>query len=196
MTTTTPVRDWVDPTCPWAWQTSVWLRGLRDAGVITLGWNVFSLELSAMPGEPFDVVASRASEALRALVLAATDGGPQGFERLYEAMGLRIHARREGISPEVVRAAAADVGMPGVIDRAIADDKWSHAVVAAHGEAHELGVFGVPTISIAGSKVIYGPVVARPPSGSDALALWEHTRWLAERKDFFELKRWRDQRPD
>jgi hypothetical protein len=32
--------------------------------------------------------------------------------------------------------------------------------------------------------------MALAPEAEDAVELWEHTLWLAERPDFFELKRW------
>ena len=43
----TPVIVWVDPSCPWAWQTARWLRDLRDQGVVRLRWRLYSLELNA-----------------------------------------------------------------------------------------------------------------------------------------------------
>jgi predicted DsbA family dithiol-disulfide isomerase len=50
----TPVRLWVDPSCPWAWQGAVWLRRLQDAGLVELDWRIFSLELnSSEPDTPF-----------------------------------------------------------------------------------------------------------------------------------------------
>jgi hypothetical protein len=43
---------------------------------------------------------------------------------------------------------------------------------------------------------VYGPVFALAPEGDEAVQLWEHTMWLIERPDFFEMKRWpRDVRP-
>lgn len=44
------VDFWTDPTCPWAWQTSKWVRTLRDAGLVDVKWRIFSLELLAASG--------------------------------------------------------------------------------------------------------------------------------------------------
>ena len=41
------IRLWIDPACPWAWQTALWLRDLRDRGVLSLEWKLFSLELNS-----------------------------------------------------------------------------------------------------------------------------------------------------
>jgi predicted DsbA family dithiol-disulfide isomerase len=189
------VRIWIDPTCPWAWQTAKWARALRDDGVIDLEWSLFSLELQAMPDTPFDEAARRGGEALRSLALARSTGGPKGFERLYVAIGSHLHDRRERISGDVIRAAAVEAAMEGVVDDAISDDRWSSQITTEFAEARGLGVFGVPTISIDGTKPMFGPVFALAPTGPDAPTWLQHVRWLAERDDFFELKRLRDRKP-
>ena len=57
-------------------------------------------------------------------------------------------------------------------------------------DARGRSVFGVPTLQSADTKVLYGPIMALAPQGEEADRMWEHTLWLAERDDFFELKRW------
>ena len=59
----------------------------------------------------------------------------------------------------------------------------------------EVGAFGVPTIVLPSSKGVFGPVTAVAPEGEEAGELWDHVRWLADREDFFELKRSRDRKP-
>ena len=190
-----PVYLWVDPTCPWAWQTSVWLRRLRDDGLVSIKWALFSLEIQAMPDSPFEEIAVRGGEALRALVLVRSEDGQAAFEHLYDSIGTRMHAAKERISPEMVRAAAAAAGLPEAIDRAVAVEETIEAVRTEHETAVEAGVFGVPTIQIEGTKPMFGPVFALAPEGEDVLTVWEHVRWLAARDDFYELKRWRDRKP-
>ena len=190
------VRIWIDPTCPWAWQTAKWARALRDDGVIDLEWSLFSLELQAMPDAPFDEATTRGGDALRGLALARSTGGAPAFERLYVAIGSLVHDRREPISPDIVRAAAVDAGMDGVVQGALADGRCADEVAAEFAGAHREGVFGVPTISIDGTKPLFGPVfAAAPPDPAERAAMFEHVRWLAQRGDFFELKRLRDRRP-
>jgi 2-hydroxychromene-2-carboxylate isomerase len=53
--------------------------------------------------------------------------------------------------PENVLAAARDAGLdPGAVERAVADPEIKLALREATDEAHRLGVFGVPTLAIAG----------------------------------------------
>ena len=65
------LRVWVDPGCPWAWQTVRWLRDLRDRGVVRLTWQLFALEVnSSPPGTTFQDAAVKYGDALLALSLA------------------------------------------------------------------------------------------------------------------------------
>ena len=195
--TPTPVGLWIDPGCPWAWQTAVWLRRLAVAGRVELDWRLFSLELNALPPQtPFWEACQRDGEALVALALARREGGNPAAERLYDAIGRRLHVDKQEPSPEVVRAAAEDAGMPGIVDRAVAINELTEEITQEFLDARGRSVFGVPTLQIGTAKVLYGPIMALAPEGEDADRMWEHTRWLAERGDFFELKRWpRDIRP-
>ncbi len=131
-----------------------------------------------------------------ALALARREGGNPAFERLYDAIGRRLHVEKQEPSPEVVRAAADEAGMPDIVDRAVAMGELTEEIAQEFVDARDRSVFGVPTLQIGDTKVLYGPIMALAPQGEDADRMWEHTRWLAERDDFFELKRWpRDIRP-
>lgn len=196
MTDPAPVRIWVDPSCPWAWQTSLWLRDLRERGLITLSWSLFSLELNASAaGTPFWDACPRHGEALIALALARREGGEAGFEALYAELGERVH-EQDGETHEQIALAAANAGMDGLPERARSVPDLEDEVTREFQEARMQDVFGVPTLRISQDKVVYGPLVALPPRGDDAVALWEQTKGLSARADFFELKRWpRDVRP-
>lgn len=192
-----PVGLWVDPGCPWAWQGAVWLLRLAEAGHVELDWRIFSLELnSSEPDTPFWEACQRHGEALVALALARREGGNEAFERLYATLGRRLHIEQQEPSAALVRAAATEAGMPEVVERAITMSGLTEEIQREFQDARDRSVFGVPTLAIADTKVVYGPLFALAPEGEDAQRLWEHTLWLAERPDFFELKRWpRDIRP-
>lgn len=196
--TALPIVDlWVDPDCPWAWETAAWLRDLRDRGLIRLHWHLFSLELnSSESGTDFWTASPRDGEAHVALMLARQEGGDDAFEALYEAIGRRLHEQREPRTPELVHKAAADAGFEGLAERAVADPHLPERVTAEYRAARDGDIFGVPTMTVNGSKPLYGPIIPLAPTGEDALSWWSHVRWLVERPDFFELKRWpRNQRP-
>ena len=50
------------------------------------------------------------------------------------------------------------------------------------------GGFGVPIITIDGSRALFGPVVVPAPDGEDALRLWELTRLYTQIPGLYEMK--------
>jgi predicted DsbA family dithiol-disulfide isomerase len=199
--TPTNVTVWTDPSCPWAWQASRWLRHLQQQDLIRISWRLFSLEVNAVRESDarapvsFREAAAVHGDALLALRLTLQER-PDAFEDLYASIGERLHERREEDSRELVREAASEAGLSELAERAFEMADLGEEIVREHEEAREQSVFGVPTLRIEGSKVAYGPLIALAPHGRDAIDLWEHTRYFIERPDFFELKRWpRDVRP-
>jgi DSBA-like thioredoxin domain len=196
VTDATVVTIWVDPSCPWAWQTATWLRRLRDLGVLTIRWRLFSLEINAVgPDVPFAEATERYGQALVALALSRRDGGDEAFERLFVAFGTHLHEAREPISPESIRRAAIEAGAPDLADRAAAEPGLGQAVVQEYLDARALDVFGVPTVQLGEGPVMYGPIMPLAPSGEEAVEWWEHVSWLIGRDDLYELKRWPRGRP-
>jgi len=161
-----------------------------------LSWSIFSLELNASPdGAPFWEAASRYGESLIALALARRRS-PDDFERLYLALGQRVHDQTSEISRALVREAADAAGLPGLVDRAITIPDLVTEITDEFYRSRDASVFGVPTIQIGTNKVLYGPLLATPPVGEDIGVLWEQIKGLSARPGFFELKRWpRDLRP-
>lgn len=194
----THVDIWVDPSCPWAWQTARWLRDLRDQGLVEPRWRLYSLELNATYQDnlSFDEATATYGDALISLALVRREGGADAFERLYVAIGERLHDRKEPMSPALMRDAAAAAGLPDVPARAQAHPDLAYEIVAEFQAGRDASVFGVPTLEVDGAPPVYGPILPLAPKGDEALDWWEHVRWLASRSDFFELKRWpRTSRP-
>lgn len=194
----TPVTVWVDPSCPWAWQTARWLRDLRDQGLVDLRWRLYSLELNATFQDDlgFDDAAATYGAALKALALARREGGDSAFERLYVSLGERLHDEGVPMSHALLGEVAADAGIPDVPVRAGADPRLAQEVVDEFRAGRDASVFGVPTLEIDGAAPIYGPILPFAPRGDEAREWWTHLGWLAMRPDFFELKRWpRTSRP-
>ena len=192
------VDIWVDPSCPWAWQTARWLRDLRDQGLVEPRWRLYSLELNATSQDDLSFIDATATygDALLSLALARREGGAGAFERPYVAIGERLHDRKEPMSPELLQLAAAAAGVPDVPPRAWSLPDLAHEVVAEFQAGRDASVFGVPTLEVDGAAPIYGPILPVAPVGDEALEWWAHVRWLAARSDFFELKRWpRTSRP-
>ena len=186
-----PVRVWVDPSCPWAWQTFRWLLELRADGIVDLTWSIFSLEVNSSPrGTPFREAAPRHGPSLAALALARKEAGLPAFEALYTALGSLLHDEEREPSDDTLHETAADARLLDLPDRSAARPELGDALVAEYLEARQLDVFGVPTLEIGNHDVVYGPIVAHAPTGEDARSLWHDVLGFAARDDLFELKRW------
>jgi len=187
------IRFHFDPACPWAWQTSKWIREASRVRDLDIEWRFFSLKMvnSDRPEEA-DI-----SPALRTLALVTREFDNEQMGRLYEALGTRMHDRDEGRSVEVVKAALKDVGLESaLVDRALEDEDSAKAVRADfHLAVDEVGCFGVPTIVMPSGKGLFGPVLSTAPTGEEAGELWDHFSWFVEHDGFFEIKRERDREP-
>jgi predicted DsbA family dithiol-disulfide isomerase len=197
---TETVRFHFDPTCPWAWQGARWIQQVRAVRDVEVSWRLFSLFLINEHHEEFGPETRREMLfPLETLALARRAAGNEGVERLYGALGERLHEvqPRPEVTVDLMREALTAAGFDaGLVDRALVDGTAEDEVVREHDAVvKEVGAFGVPTIVLPSGKGIFGPVKAVAPSGEAAGELWDHVRWLAEQDDFFELKRIRTRRP-
>jgi hypothetical protein len=169
--------------------------------LIRVEWRLFSLEVNAVRESDAQApVSFRDAAAIHGDALVALRSvlreRPEAFDRLYTAIGERLHEHNREDSRALVREAAAEAGVSDLAERAFETPELGEEIVHEHALARTESVFGVPTLRIEGSKAAYGPLIARAPQGQDAAELWAHTRFFIERDDFFELKRWpRDVRP-
>jgi 2-hydroxychromene-2-carboxylate isomerase len=183
-----------DPMCPYAYQTSVWIRDVREQIGLDITWRFFSLEeVNRVEGKrhPWERPWSFGWGQMRVGSLIRRELGNDELDRWYATMGsaffndgLKTHVR--AVHEEVLFANGFD---PTLVDRAIADPETIADVRADHDHAaSEWGAHGVPTIVRAG-YACYGPVVVPAPTGDDAVALWELVRNMARFPYLYELRK-------
>ena len=193
------IRFHFDPSCPWAWQTSKWMREVTKVRDVEIEWSFFSLLLNNKPEtKPLQDPEAKGTAALRALALVRRNEGNETTGDLYRAIGERVHDNGEDFTPNLVRAALADVGLdPELVDRALADSVTVKEITQEHeAVANEVGCFGVATLVLPSGEGMFGPVITLAPTGEDAGELWDHFEWLTKQDYFFEMKRERgDRRP-
>lgn len=182
-----------DVMCPYAYQTSLWMREVRDLLDVEVRWRFFSLEeVNRAEGKkhPWEREWSYGWSMMRiGAHLGRIDHDL--LDRWYLAAGTALHV--EGRKPhrrEVAEALLVELDLdPGLVDEALADPTTSEEVWADHRRVTDLGVFGVPTLFFADGQSLFGPVLIDPPTGERAVRLWEHvTGWL-EFPNVYEIKR-------
>jgi 2-hydroxychromene-2-carboxylate isomerase len=189
---TDTIRFHFDPRCPWAWESSKWIREVAQVRDIEIEWAFFSLEEQNKPEtSPLRDPEVRGTAAFRTLALIRRSEGNDAVDSVYRAIGERVHERREDFTVGVVRSALEEVGLKAeLVDDALADEVTIKEVSEEHyAVASSVGCFGVPTIVLPTGEAMFGPVVSVAPTGEAAGELWDHFEWLTRQDYLFEMKR-------
>jgi 2-hydroxychromene-2-carboxylate isomerase len=184
-----------DVMCPWAYQTSKWIREARRVRDITVHWRFFSLEeVNRQEGKkhPWERDWSYGWSMLRvAALLRRQPGGNDAVDRFYEVAGRMLH--EDGIkvhTPEGVEAVLSEIGQdPGLVASARADESTNDDVRADHDRVLDLGGYGVPTMVVDGTMTLFGPVITPAPTGEAAGRLWDAVVAWQEFPNLYELRR-------
>lgn len=192
--TTEPVRVGFhfDVMCPWAYQTSLWIRTVREQVPVDVDWRFFSLEeINREDGKkhPWEREWSYGWGMLRVAALLRRTS-MDDCDRFYAAAGRALHEEgRKPHRPEVAEEVCAEIGVDPAAVRAAIDDPTTHEDVRAdHDAVVAAGGFGVPTLVFAGGRHVYGPVVAPAPTGQAAVDLWNLTVAYSAVPHLYELK--------
>ena len=186
-----------DPVCPFTWLTSRWVKDAAGRSGDTITWKFLSLavlnEGQDIP-EQFRPGMAFGREAHRVLAAAGRDHGPEAVDRLYTALGRRLHEEKAGPETATLTAAIEEAQLPADLIDAAGDESLDAVVRAGHDEAQaRVGTeSGSPVLALDGGPAFFGPVVAPVPLGEDADRLLEALRLLSAVPQFSELKRARN----
>ncbi len=182
-----------DVMCPFAYQTSKWIREVRDLTGLEVHWRFFSLEevnRAAGKKHPWERGWSYGWSMMRVgALLRRTDMAL--LDAWYERAGRALH--EEGLKPhvpDVARALLAELGLdPALVDQAIADPTTNDEILAEHRRVTDAKGFGVPTLFFPDGQCLFGPVLIDPPHGDAAVRLWEAGAAWTEFPHLYELQR-------
>lgn len=192
-----------DPVCPWAWITSRWVTNVQAEIGIDVDWRFISLKLlneeKGYPPELVERYTQTHGLGYQLLNVAAAVRAATGSARLgdlYTAFGSRIHVERDAASLREVAGIAAVLGSLD-LDPAFAEASRSHPHAGDVRADTELALeragrdVGTPVLTFGppDGHSFFGPVIARAPTGTDAVRLWETVTTLAAFPGFAELKR-------
>ncbi len=196
--TPTRVDFHFDVICPWAYQTSHWMREVRDRLGLEVDWRFFSLEeVNRLEGKkhPWEREWSYGWSMMRVGALLKRED-PALNDAWYLKAGTALHVEgRKPHEPAVARALLAEMDLdPGIVDEALADETTHDDVRADHERVIGLGGWGVPTLVFPGadddeSLKLFGPVLIEPPTGEAADRLWALVLGWLEFPQLYELQR-------
>src|ERR1700730_13714435 len=199
----TDVAVFVDPSCPWAWITSRWVKDVAPQRDLAVTWRSFCLEIRddygvapTMPPERREAaIAGHAlsHRMLRIFEAARAHSGEDAVDALLTEWGQRFFARGavrdDALVSDCLAACSLDAGL---VDAA-ADESWDALIVEAMAVAYAYGGAKTQTPTI----VVYddpphgfkGPVMAPAPTGDAALRLWDAIQVISQEPGFFEITR-------
>ncbi|HEY0518784.1 MAG TPA: DsbA family protein [Ilumatobacteraceae bacterium] len=187
------IEFFFDPMCPWAYQTSVWIRDVRAQIGLDIRWRFFSLEEINRPEgkrHPWERPLAYGWTPMRvAAWLRRTD--MDLCDAWYEACGRALHVDgRRFYERDTAIELLQSIGAPITAwDDAIADPTTHDDVHADHDHAvATYGGFGVPIIVLSTGRAIFGPVVVPAPTGHEAIKLWNLCTTYSEIDGLFEIK--------
>ena len=194
------VDMWFDPICPFAWITSRWLLEAAAVRDLEVTWNIISLaqlNKDREMDEAHKAAFTRSWDAVRLVAAVKEKHGNDAVIALYNAMGTRIHLKKEKVSDELLTAALVEAGLPADLLAVAKDESWNEPMIASHDRAISLvgNDVGTPVVAI-GDAAFFGPVISPAPKGEQAGRLWDGLALCLEVPGFYELKRARKGGPD
>jgi protein-disulfide isomerase-like protein with CxxC motif len=191
------ISFYFDPTCPFTWRTSRWVKDVADRTGEPVTWKFLSLAIANEGKEiPEQFRPRMAFGRIAHRVLAAADQkfGQDAVDRLYSALGRRLHYENTEWNTDTLAAAIAEAQLPADLIDAAEDSALDAVVRATHDEAQaRVGTeTGSPVTAVDDGPGFFGPVVAPVPEGADADRLFEALRLLSAVPQFSELKRARN----
>ncbi|MGE3622068.1 MAG: hypothetical protein AB7L84_16565 [Acidimicrobiia bacterium] len=196
-----------DPGCPFAWQTSVWIRRVQELRGIEVGWRFISLKFINEGNDVPDGMREAQERGLRyhrICAAARAELGNDAVADLYRAWGERYWYRASsstdllerlaeaaaGVDPAEVVAA---LGLPESLLDAADDPSWDPLIRAESDEAfRRTGPdVGTPIITYdpPTGNSLFGPVISAVPDDETALAFYDALRTFVDFPAFSELKR-------
>jgi predicted DsbA family dithiol-disulfide isomerase len=192
------VELFVDPACPWCWLTSLWLSEAERVRPFAVETKVFSLAEVNRAADDMRDSHNEGERALRVLVAARRSGGEQAIRAVYRELGQAHHERGEPLGEgATLEAAVVAAGLPrSLVADALADETIVAEILAEHVAATDRGAFGVPSLSVDGSRPFFGPIVDNHITAEAAGKLWDVVAPLLVNPHVFELKRPRTGYPE
>jgi hypothetical protein len=203
------VEMFVDPSCPWAWITSQWVKEVAPHRGLAVTWRSYCLEIRDDYG-----VAPTVPERLRDTALAGhaishrmlrifeaarARAGEEAVDALFAAWGPRFFGDDAPRGEALLAACVASCGLPPDLVGAADDETWDAPIVESMEVAYAFGgpKTQTPTIVVRADPPygFKGPVMAPAPTGAAALRLWDAVQVVAAEPGFFEITRPRSNRP-
>ncbi|MFA5565632.1 MAG: hypothetical protein WC184_06870 [Acidimicrobiia bacterium] len=200
------IEFFFDPGCPFAWQTSVWIRRVAELESVRVGWRFISLKfLNEDSDEPTQAAEGRMRGLRFHRICAAVRErfGNEAVGNLYKAYGERFwYQNATGTYLERAAFGAQAAKLDEILDELAlpqdllteADNESYDQLIRAEtdGALARTGAgVGTPIITFdpPHGNSLFGPVISSVPDDDTAVEFYRALRVFADFPDFSELKR-------
>ncbi|MDP7723211.1 DsbA family protein [Mycobacterium sp. TY814] len=187
------VTIWLDPVCPYSWNTARWLKAVADKTGLAIEWRLMSLAVlnkgRDMP--PKQQSRMRDSERIGRLMAAIRDQhGKEGLAKAYFAFAERYLDQSEPVDDKLVAHVLDAVKSWDVTAEVLSDPSWDELVLRSHQAGQEaLGETGGSPITRINGHAFFGPVLTAPPDPGAVESLFDAVAALAAVPQFSQLQR-------
>lgn len=188
--TAAKVTLWLDPVCPFTWNTAQWLHAVAAKAGFGVDWQLMSLavlnEGRELPA-PQQARMRDSRQAGRLMAAIAQQKGATGWADAYFAFGKRYFDHSEPLDDDLVAHVLRAAGTTAATGT---DASLDEVVRKAHQAAQEaLGETGGSPILRIDGHTFFGPVLTAPPDAHASLALFDAVATVAAVPQFSQLQR-------
>lgn len=189
----TEVTLWLDPVCPFSWNTARWLAGVADKVGLDVDWHLMSLAILNEGRELPATQQSRMNDSRqvgRLMTALRSELGASGLATAYFAFGEKYFDQSAELDAELVEYVLRTVGARETTAAALSDNVLEVAVLRSHQASQQaLGeTGGSPMLSI-GGHTFFGPVLTSVPEADAGPMLFEAIAALAITPQSSQLQR-------
>jgi len=186
------VTLWLDPVCPFSWNTARWLDAVAEKTGSAIDWQLMSLAVLNEGRELPPAQQARMRDSLkvgRLMAAIAREQGTAGWTAAYFAFGERYFDRSEPLNDSLVAHVLTTAGV-GATAVAMSNTSLDEFVREQHQAGQDaLGETGGSPILRIDGHTFFGPVLTALPDAEAATALFHAVGTLAATPQFTQLQR-------
>lgn len=189
----TEVTMWLDPVCPYSWNTARWLRAAATSLGFDIEWRLLNLAILNEGRELPPPQRARMDDSRRIGRLMAgihRDKGSAGLGTAYFAFGHHYFDQSAAVDDDLAEDVLASVGGGATTRTALTDTSLDSLVRHSHDAGQNaLGEPGGSPILRIDGHTFFGPVLTGVPATGMTTALFDAVATLAATTPFTQLQR-------
>ena len=186
------VTLWLDPVCPFSWNTARWLDAVAEKTGSAIDWQLMSLAVLNEGRELPPAQQARMRDSLkvgRLMAAIAREQGTAGWTAAYFAFGERYFDRSEPLNDSLAAHVLTTAGV-GATAMAMSNTSLDEFVREQHQAGQDaLGETGGSPILRIDGHTFFGPVLTALPDAETATALFHAVGTSAATPQFTQLQR-------